>query len=88
MTVTLCGVAVALAKLLNSGGLVLDICGAILIFRYGLPENVSRAGSSALLLEQTDDAEIEKAKRYDRLGRIGIGLLILGFVFQLVSNFV
>ena len=88
MTLTVCGVTIALAKLLNSSGLLLDICGATLIFRFGLPEQVSRTGTGALLLEETDEAEIEKARRYDRLGRLGIGLLISGFVLQLVSNFV
>jgi hypothetical protein len=38
-------------------------------------------------MEETDEAEIAKAKRYDARARWGIGLLIGGFVLQLVSNF-
>jgi hypothetical protein len=87
VTLTAFGMTIALAKLVNSSGLFLDICGALLIFRFGMPEHVSRTGTGALLLEGVDEAEIEKAKRYDRLGRLGIGLLIIGFVLQLLSNF-
>lgn len=39
-----------------------------------------------MTLEQTDEAEVAKAKRYDRLGNLGLLLLIIGFVLQLASN--
>lgn len=32
--------------IVNSLGLLCDIAGAILIFRYGLPEPVNKAGNS------------------------------------------
>jgi len=80
------GLTIPLSKLVNSIGLILDILGALLIFRFGLPEKISRTGSSALLLEGTDEAEIEKAKCFDRITRLGIGLLIAGFALQLISN--
>jgi hypothetical protein len=80
--------SIALAKLINSSGLVFDISGAILLFKYGLPEDVRRKGQSYLLLEGTDDAQIAKGKLYDRFGRAGVILLILGFALQFFSNFV
>lgn len=75
------------AVLVNSAGLILDIFGAVLVWRYGLPEAISRTGASHLILEQTDEGEIAKARRYDRIAQLGIGLLIAGFGLQLVSNF-
>ena len=71
---------------ISSAGLVLDIIGAVLIWRFGLPPSVRREGHSYLLLEGTDEAEKAKAARYDRYGQIGIGLLITGFLLQLVGN--
>lgn len=76
-----------LAVIVNSTGLVLDIVGATLLWKYGLPENVSRDGSDAITSEGTNHQEIAKAKRYDTLGNIGMALLALGFGLQLVSNF-
>jgi hypothetical protein len=72
----------------NSIGLVLDICGAILLWKYGLPESISREGHQYIVLGQKDEAEAAKAKTYDRWSKLGLSLLILGFVLQLVSNFI
>jgi hypothetical protein len=75
-----------LYPILNSIGLVFDIAGVVLLFKFGLPEEISRTGSSALLIEERDETEVRRARLYDRLGGLGLGLLILGFVVQLVSN--
>ena len=73
---------------INSVGLVLDITGAILLWRYGLPEALSREGHIHMVLEQTDASEIAKAKAYDRWAKVGLGSLVAGFIFQLISNYV
>ena len=73
-------------KWLSPIGLILDIIGAVFIYKYGLPEEVSRTGSINLVLEQEDEEEIEKGKRFDRLSKIGFYLLIVGFLFQLISS--
>lgn len=86
MTITLCTMTLALSKLVNSLGLILDVCGAVLIFKFGLPPDVRRSGASYLMTEQADESEIKKGKRYDRVAYIGAGLLIAGFVSQLLSN--
>jgi hypothetical protein len=65
----------------------LDIIGACLLWRYGLPEDINRKGESALLLESTNDKEIEKARAYDFLSRLALALLVAGFVLQLISNY-
>lgn len=72
---------------INSIGLVLDIVGALLLWKYGLPESIDRSGSIHLILEQTSDEEIAKAKRYDNFSKVALMLLILGFILQLLSNF-
>jgi hypothetical protein len=75
------------SNVVNSIGLVCDIIGALLVWRYGLPEPIYRRGAIHLICEQSDKAEIAQAKWHNRLALFGIALVIFGFVIQLVSNF-
>jgi hypothetical protein len=77
----------ATANVVNSRGLICDIIGALILWRYGLLEPISRRGAIYLVCEQSDDAEAAKGKRYDRIALWGIALLVVGFGIQLVSNF-
>jgi hypothetical protein len=79
--------AIPISKVVNSIGLVMDVVGVFLLFKFGLPEDVRRKGQGYLLLEETDQIEIAKAKRYDCWARIALLLVVLGFMTQLVSNF-
>ena len=76
------------SNLVNSVGLALDIVGVVFIWRYGLPEPLSRTGATYLIAEQADETEKAKAAKYDLLSKIGLGLIIGGFVLQLASNFI
>lgn len=69
----------------NSLGLVLDIAGAVMLWRYGLPEAVSREGFNYLVLERQDEAEKRKAERYDKWARIALSLIVTGFALQLIA---
>jgi len=71
----------------NSIGLLLDIAGVVMVWRYGLPESLSREGAQYIITEQTDEAEKAKAARFDLLSKIGLALIVAGFAFQLLSNF-
>ena len=77
---------IEIIKWISPFGLILDILGAVLIYKYGLPEEVSRTGSIVRVVEEEDETEIIKAKKYDEYSRIGFWLLILGFIFQLISS--
>jgi len=72
--------------LISSIGLILDIIGAIIIFRFGLPENISRTGNQYIVTSRKDQSEIDKAKLYDFMSLIGISLLIIGFILQGIAN--
>ena len=87
MSITIFCAAISLAKVVNSAGLLLDVVGVLLLFKFGLPEDVRRKGEGYLLLEETDEAEIAKGRRYDFWARVALGLVVLGFVLQLISNF-
>ncbi len=77
----------AMASTINSLGLGLDIIGALLLFKYGLPAKIDPEGHRHLSLG-VDQAELARAKRYQAFSRFAALLLFLGFVLQLVSNFV
>ncbi len=63
---------IATSKIVNSVGLVFDIVGVVLLFYFGAPTFAITDGQPAY---------------YDRLGKLGLLLLIVGFILQFVSNF-
>lgn len=71
------------ADLLNSLGLLLDIAGAALLWLYGVPAPYTSDGTAIV---ETPD-KTGTAKRYIQRSHIGFFLIILGFIFQLLSNF-
>jgi hypothetical protein len=71
---------------INSIGLVFDIIGVLLLFKYGLPSEISSTGSIGLSLQGTDRNEIKKWKTYFLWSKIGLSFILIGFAFQLFSN--
>jgi hypothetical protein len=67
-------------------GLALNVIGAILISFFGLPAAADRGGRIYLTVAQVDRAEVRKAARAQRLGRLGAILLVVGFGLQLAAN--
>lgn len=76
-----------MAKIINSAGLVCDIVGAVLLWLYGLSEQIDRTGATTFATEDVDTEAPARAKRYDKYARLGLALLVIGFVLQLISNF-
>ena len=74
-----------IGSLITSFGLLLDIIGVVLIFLFGIPQDVRRSGANYLVWG-SDENEIKKAKRYDLFSYGGLGLLILGFAVQIIGN--
>ena len=70
---------------LSPVGLLLDVIGAILIYLYGLPEEISRKGTVYIVAEEVDDSEKIKVTNYDRKSKIGFYFLIIGFLLQFLS---
>ena len=76
-----------LPDVINSAGLALDIGGVILLFCYGLPEEVSKSGGITIEWGNPGSEQGQrKWKRYKRRSTWGLFLLVLGFFLQLVSN--
>lgn len=82
------------SKIINSIGLLCDIAGAIIIFKFGLPPAIekNRTGHIDIIdgsgFNTNRQNEIDEDNKYKKWNKIGLILLILGFVLQLVSNFI
>jgi len=72
-------------KKLVLAGLLLNILGTILIWRFGLPPDINRHGHQALILETTDESQVKIGRRYDALSHLGMGFIFSGFVLQAVA---
>ena len=86
MEVIVFGVYVKLSAIISSIGLLLDVAGAVIIYRFGLPENIDRSGTKYIVGVEVDEAEIAMAKFYDRMSFVGISLLVIGFSLQALGN--
>ena len=74
------------ADLVNSFGLLFDIVGVVLLFRYGLPPaGVSRTGANYLTWGY-DENEREKGRVFVFRSKVALAFLIAGFAMQIVSN--
>lgn len=72
----------------NSVGLVLDILGAFLVWQYGLPA-VMEPGGTRYRSRSGSDPEGPSTEKlqYRARSKAGFGLLMAGFILQLLSNF-
>jgi hypothetical protein len=72
---------------LNAIGLVLSLVGSVLMFVFGVPAypDKARAGTGALLLEADFPEERRRVYQADRIGKLGLGLLALGFALQFAA---
>jgi hypothetical protein len=61
----------------------MTVVGCLLLFQFGIPVDVDPKGTTYLVAEQADEAEIAKAKRYLSLGRLGISLIAIGSFLQI-----
>ena len=75
-----------ISNIINSAGLVIDIIGVVLIFFFGISPMIDSEGSVFITLEQRDELEIRKAKKYKCISRFGLILIALGFIAQIISN--
>lgn len=73
---------------INTLGLIFDIIGVIILFKFGLPSDVNKYGEVSLLLEDNDTDEIKKWRRYDCWSKIGLISILFGFILQIVSNYI
>jgi hypothetical protein len=82
-----------IAALLNSAGLMLGILGVVLIYEWGPPQPSYELGRYIRLEQSVAIAQEELALLKQKavawsMSAIGLGLIGLGFVFQLAAVWV
>lgn len=73
--------------MMNVIGLSLDLFGVILLFFFGIAPMIDVKGITYRSTGETDMDEVKKSKKYTMISRVGLGMIILGFAFQLIGNF-
>ena len=58
-----------------------------LFFLFGIPNKIDEDGHCALILEQVDDSEIQKAKGYRMLSNLGLMFLCATYLLPLIATF-
>ena len=70
------------AKLAVIAGLIVNMAGVMILFRYGMPYRIATGRDSALLLEGSDKEAVRIEARYRAVGWVGISLIIVGTILQ------
>ena len=76
------------ANSISSIGLSLDIAGVVLLYRFGLPSDAGHpSGGNTVVWPMADgDARARRHKHYEMASRAALVLLVLGFLLQIISN--
>lgn len=77
-----------LPRLVNACGLIFDIIGVLLLWKFGLPESINRSGEITMCFGGTDENAIAKAAKYDKYAKVALVFIIGGFTLQFISNFI
>ena len=75
-------------RFFNTLGLALTIIGCVILFNYGLSADVDPNGRNYLIASDTNPAEIERGRHYIVMGKVGIGLIVVGSVLQIFGQWV
>jgi hypothetical protein len=74
---------------INSLGLVFDIVGVTVLFFFGPPiSGLLSNGAELLWIDSDDPGATKRARRQVCIARVGLFLLFIGFVLQIVGNYV
>lgn len=89
-----------IAKCLTITGLVLDIIGVVVVWRFALPQPTFKMGTGIAVEDNTPvgpngetaaemDKKTERKRHlYRRIAFIGLFLIVLGFLLQLLAQVV
>jgi hypothetical protein len=74
-----------LVRDLNLAGLVLNLIGILVLFRWGMPFRVETGGANSLLMERSDEKAIATERIYKIIMYFGLAALVAGTVLQMVA---
>jgi hypothetical protein len=70
---------------LNLVGLLFNLIGIVVLFRWGMPFRVETGGATYLITVQRDANEIAVERLYKTVGYVGLAMLIAGTVLQMIA---
>ena len=74
---------------LNVIGLSMDIVGAVLLYFFCLPAELTKEGREIITMKKKADSPTTiQARWYEGFSKAGILLLIAGFILQLIGNLI
>ena len=73
------------SALMNTIGLLLNVIGVGLLFRFGIPYRVETGGAVQIITREIDMDAIAAECRYKWLGWLGLVLIFIGTGFQIVA---
>src|SRR5260370_19108016 len=71
---------------LNIAGLLMNLVGVILLFRYGMPYRVRTGGNELRFTGATDQDTANAEQLYGRLGVTGLVLIVLGTAAHVIAT--
>jgi hypothetical protein len=79
--------AMTCANIINIVGLLANLVGVILLFRYGMPFRIRTGGSSVYVSSSVDPKEVRAEGWAEVLGWIGLIVIVLGTAAQVGAVF-
>jgi hypothetical protein len=73
-------------KALYVFGTALGIIGGLILFKYGLPADVSKHGHIGYIAAQDDPQEAAKWNRYWWYSRLGLFFVLTGSIVQAIAS--
>lgn len=80
-------------NLISTIGLLFDIIGVLLLFKFGLPSKIIDSNQILSIQIRTKDEQEAEEKRVNRHNKkvtfwayCGLSLILLGFIFQLIGT--
>jgi hypothetical protein len=74
------------SRILNIVGLVLNLAGILILFRWGMPFRVESHGEVPLATGDVDPRGLALDNIFVRCGWVGLILLIIGVILQIIAQ--
>lgn len=75
-----------MSSVLITLGLFLDVIGVFVLWKYGLPSKVVEV--HPLAFADLDEEDKKNNSNVVKISRIGLSLLVAGFILQLIGNWI
>jgi hypothetical protein len=66
----------------NVFGILLNLLGLLILFRYGMPFRVPTNGVNYIITETIDEAEKATDRKYEIIGYVGLLFAVAGTIMQ------